>query len=75
MNLDYAGRAVAVNETIHYINTTGESLSDVVLAVEPNLWTNCFSLTSLSQDDSDVTNYQLAGQRLTVYPATPIAPG
>jgi hypothetical protein len=75
LSLDYAGKAAAVNETIRYINTTGQSLSSVVMAVEPNLWTNCFSLNFLDQDGTAVTNYTLAGQRLTVYPAQPIQPG
>ncbi len=74
VTLDYAGKAVAVNETIRYLNTTGQTLSDVVMAVEPNLWSNCFTLVSLSQDDSEVTNYSLAGQRLTVYLAQPLGP-
>jgi hypothetical protein len=75
VSIDYAGREVAVNETIRYGNTTGQSLSSVVLAVEPNLWTNCFSLSVLDQDGAAVTNYTLDGQRLTVYPAQPIQPG
>lgn len=75
LTLDYADKAVAVNETIRYINTSGDTLSNVVLAVEPNLWTNCFTLVSLAEDDSEVTNYSLAGQRLTIYPAQPLAPG
>ena len=75
LTLDYAGHNVAVNETIRYVNTTGQSLSDVVLAVEPNLWSNCFNLASLSQDEAEVTNYTLSGQRLTIVPDQPIAPG
>ena len=42
VTLDYANKMVAVNESIRYANTTGQTLTDVVLAVEPNLWTNCF---------------------------------
>ena len=74
VNLDYAGKAVAVNETIQYVNSTGQSLSSVVMSVEPNLWGNCFSLTSLSEDASEVTSYELSGHRLTIYPAQPLAP-
>ncbi len=75
MSLDYAGKQVAVNETIQYANTTGQALTDLVLAVEPNLWNNCFTLVSLAQDDSEVTNYDLTGHRLTVYLGAPLAPG
>jgi hypothetical protein len=75
VSIDYAAKAVAVNETIRYANTTGQNLSSVVLAVEPNLWTNCFSLSVLNQDGTAATNYTLDGQKLTIYPAQPIQPG
>jgi hypothetical protein len=75
LTLDYARKAVAVNESIHYINSTGQSLSSIVLAVEPNLWNNCFTLSTLSQDNVEVTSYDLSGQRLTIYPANPLSPG
>jgi hypothetical protein len=64
-----------VNETIRYLNTSGQALSSVVMAVEPNLWTNCFSLNVLNQDGNAVNNYTLNGQRLTIYPPQPIQPG
>ena len=75
LSINYAGKAAAVNETIRYANTTGQSLASVVMAVEPNLWANCFSLSAISQDGTAVTNYTLDGQRLTIYPAQPIKPG
>ena len=75
LTLDYARKAVAVNETIRYVNTTGQSLSDVVLAVQPNLWGSCFTLVTLSEDDTEVSNYSLSGERLTIYPAQALAPG
>ncbi len=75
VTLDYDSDGVAVNETVRYTNTTGESLASVVMAVEPNLWTNCFSLSTLQQDGSDVSDYTLSGQRLTIIPAQPIAQG
>ena len=73
--LDYTRKKLAVNETINYLNTTGQNLSSVVLAVEPNLWTNCFALSTLSQDNVDGINYDLSGHRLTIYPSQPVAPG
>jgi hypothetical protein len=75
LSLNYAGKAAAVSETVRYVNITGQSLSSVVMAVEPNLWTNCFSLNVLNQDGTTVTNYTLNGQRLTIYPAQPVQPG
>ena len=73
--LAYSGHSVSVDETVRYVNTTGTSLSSVVLAVEPNLWTGCFSLAGLSQDDAALTNYSLNGQQLTVNLNGPLAPG
>ena len=75
LSINYAGKVVAVNETIRYVNTTEQSLSSVVLAVEPNLWTNCFSLSTVYQDGAVVTNYALDGQRLTISPIQAIQPG
>jgi Peptidase family M1 domain len=64
--LDYAAKSVAVDETILYPNHSGQLLSDLVLAVEPNLWTPCFALGSLNVDGSPVTDYTLEGQKLSV---------
>ena len=62
--LDYAAKSVAVDETIVYPNHSGQLLSDLVLAVEPNLWTPCFTLASLSLDGAPITDYTLDGQKL-----------
>jgi len=71
---DYSGRQLAVDETIHYTNQTGVSLTDIVLAVEPNLTPNSFSLETLFLDGA-TPNYELNGHRLTVYLPQPLAPG
>lgn len=73
--LDYAGKSAAINETIQYTNTTGRSLSNIVMAVEPNLWGNCFTLNVMNRDGNAVTNYALNGQRLTIQLAQPLSPG
>jgi hypothetical protein len=75
LTLDYAGHAAAVNESIRYINDTGQSLPSVVLAVEPNLWTGCFELDQLGQDGAELTDYTLTGQRLTIPLPQMLAPG
>ncbi len=63
--LDYAAKSVAVDETIVYPNHSGGPLTDLVLAVEPNFWTNCFTLNSLTLDGAAVPNYTLDGQKLS----------
>ena len=64
--LDYAAKSVAVDETIIYPNHSGQPLTDLVLAVEPNFWQNCFTLKSLSLDGAAVTNSTLEGQKLSL---------
>jgi hypothetical protein len=63
--LDYAAKSVAVDETIVYPNHSGGPLKDLVLAVEPDLWPNCFTLKGLTLDDTAVTDYTLDGQKLS----------
>ena len=71
---DYSGRQLAVDETINYTNQTGTTLSDIVLAVEPNLTANSFSLETLFLDGA-IPNYALDGQRMTVTLPQALAPG
>ncbi|MGZ6346951.1 MAG: M1 family metallopeptidase [Anaerolineales bacterium] len=66
VELDYVAKSVSVDETIFYPNHTGQVLNDLVLAVEPNYWPNCFTLNSLGLNGSPVTNYILDGHKLTI---------
>ncbi len=75
VTLDYAGHAAAVNESIRYTNNTGQGLSNIVMAVEPNLFTDCFDLGLLDQDGVALSDYTLDGQRLTISLPQPLAPG
>ncbi len=75
VTLDYARKFAAVEQTIRYPNHSGEALNDLVLAVEPNLWVNCFSLSGLEIDDTPVGAYTLDGQRLTVNLPQPLPAG
>ncbi len=63
--LDYAGKSVTVDETIVYPNHTGHVLNDLMLAVEPDLWPNCFTLKGLNLNGTAVANYTLDGQKLS----------
>ena len=72
--LDYAGKTVEVEENILYPNKSGESLTDLLLAVEPNFWANGFVLHELSVNGVSA-NYSLEGQRMTIPLATPLEPG
>jgi hypothetical protein len=72
--LDYAAKTVSVNQTILYPNHSGETLNDLVLAVEPNMWPGSFNLTALSVDESPITTYDLSGQKLQFALPAPLAP-
>ena len=75
VTLDYRHKKLAVDETIVYPNTTGETLHDLVLAVMPNIWEAVFKLNKLTVDGAVYQNDELDGQRLTLVLAQPLAPG
>ena len=73
LQLDYARKQASVEETIKYQNQSGQEMSNLVLAVEPNLWGNCFSLKELRIDDQVSTAFSLEGQKLEIeYSLTPM---
>ena len=76
LQLNYSAKVASVNETIVYPNWTGETLTNLVFAVEPNLWSGGFSLKSLFIDNQPVTNYTLEpfSQRLEVQLPQPVPP-
>ncbi len=73
--LDYAGRFVSVGQTIQYPNKTGQTLDTLVLAVVPNLWPNCFTLTGLQVNGAIIENYTLRKHRLEAPLNPPLPPG
>jgi hypothetical protein len=76
LQMNYTSKAAVVNETIAYPNWTGETLTNLVLAVEPNLWSGGFSLKSLEIDSQPVANYTLENlnQRLEIPLPQPLPP-
>ena len=77
LQLNYSSKSAIVNETITYPNWTGETLTSLVLAVEPNLWNGGFSLKSLAVDNQPITNYTLENlsQRLEIPLPQPLPAG
>ena len=71
--LDYNAKTVEVEQSILYPNKSGETLNDLLLAVEPNYWASGIILHELTVDGAAV-NYSLEGQRLTIPLAAPLAP-
>jgi len=76
LQLNYSSRAAVVNQTIAYPNWTGETLTSIILAVEPNLWSGGFSLKSLAVDDQPITNYTIgnSNQKLEIPLPQPLPP-
>ncbi len=76
LQMNYSTKAAVVHQTIAYPNWTGETLTNIVLAVEPNLWSGGFNLKSLKIDDQPVTNYTLEtmNQRLDIPLPKPLEP-
>ncbi|HCB02576.1 MAG TPA: hypothetical protein DEP19_09355 [Anaerolineae bacterium] len=64
--LNFANKTIAVDQTIRYYNNTGINLSELVLAVPPNLYNRAFSLNTITQDNTTISSYNLSGQRLTL---------
>ncbi len=76
LQLNFSTKAANVNQTIVYPNWTGETLTSLILAVQPNLWRGGFSLKSLAADELPITNYTLENlnQRLEVQLPQPLPP-
>jgi hypothetical protein len=76
LQLNFSAKAATVNETILYPNWTGETLTNLVLAVEPNLWSGGFSLKSITIDEQAVTSFTIENlnQRLEVPLPQPLPP-
>src|SRR5262245_19277329 len=66
MQFNFSTNVAQVNQTIKYPNWTGQTLNDLVMAVEPNLWEGGFKLNSLAIDNQPVSTYTLDGQKLSV---------
>ena len=76
LQIDYSSKAAEVNQTITYPNWTGETLTDLILAVEPNLWSGGFNLKSLAVDEQPITDYTIgtSSQRLEIPLSQPLPP-
>jgi hypothetical protein len=74
-SLDYAGHSLTVEETILFKNTTGETLQELVMAVEPNLWTGCFILGGFLVNGQNTKKPILHGDKLEIPLVSPLDPG
>ena len=75
LRFNFTTKITTVTQTITYPNWTGETLNNLVLAVESNLWSGGFTLNTLAVDGQPVTTYVLDGQQLDVTLPQPLEPG
>ncbi len=74
--LDYFSHSVSVTETISYTNPVTTSLTDLLLVIEPNYWSGCFNLVSLTwQNGQPVQGYVLDKAHLQVPLPDPLNEG
>lgn len=65
-DINYLAHIVNVEQTIRYINTTGDDLNQIILTVEPNRWNQVFSFTGPVRALGAVMNHTLDGKRLII---------
>ncbi len=75
MRWDYAAHSLTVAEEISYPNQTGQTLTELPLLVNPNLWSGVFQLNQLSLNDLPVSGYRLNGQTLLLPLENPLENG
>jgi hypothetical protein len=71
--MDYTRKRISVDELIAYTNHTGETLGSLVLAVDPNMYTDCFALKSVTVGGVNAS-YTLQGIEMDVTLPEPLAP-
>jgi Peptidase family M1 domain len=74
LRLNFTTKVATVDQAITYPNWTGETLNNLVFAVEPNLWSGGFKLNLISIDDQPIITYILDGQKLDVSLPQPLGP-
>jgi aminopeptidase N len=75
LTLDYAVRTASVEEVITYTNQTGETLNELVLAVEYRLRAGAFELKKLSLNETPWQQFEFKGQRMTIRLDAPLLTG
>jgi hypothetical protein len=66
VQFNYTNKSALVNETIIYTNNSTDTLTSLVLAIEPTC-TQSFSLNTLSVDQLPITNYIFDPENIQAY--------
>jgi hypothetical protein len=72
---NYGRHYLSVSETIDYTNQTGQTLSDMMLAVEPNAHAGAFKLGALKASGEEIKNFVLESNHLRFSLPQPLADG
>ncbi|OGN93169.1 MAG: hypothetical protein A2Z71_05770 [Chloroflexi bacterium RBG_13_50_21] len=73
---DYYNHSLSVSEAINYVNQAQESIVDMILVVEPNLWPGGFTLDSITWDNGGtIDNYELKDDQLHIPLQQPLKSG
>ncbi len=74
--LNYTQHYLAVDEQIHYINRSGETLNELLLVIEPLNYPGVFRLNSLTwQDGRPIQGYTLDGSQMHLPLEQPLPSG
>lgn len=71
---NYSRHILVIAEQIDYTNNTGNVLSDLVLAVDPNIYPGVFKLKELMLGDIPISAYTLDNNQLKFSLANPFTP-
>ncbi|MFN3741256.1 MAG: M1 family metallopeptidase [Anaerolineales bacterium] len=74
VTMDVQRKQAKVHEQIEYLNTSGNELTEIVMAVVPNLWPQGFQLESLRVQGREAAKIALEGQRLSLSFPEALAP-
>ena len=77
VSLDYDAHWLEVVEEINYVNHSPDSLSEILLLVEPNRYSGVFLLNAFSLPAfiSEEIQYELEGRKLLIHLPQPLSPG
>jgi hypothetical protein len=77
VTLDYDAHWLEVVEEINYVNHSSDSLTELLLLVEPNRYSGVFKLNALNLPafESEEVQYELEGRKLHLHLPQPLFPG
>ncbi len=73
---DYEKHTMTVSETINYVNLSDDTLVDIILVIEPNLWEDGFKLANMKWDSGDsIDDFELTDDQMHIQLPEPLNKG